>query len=176
MEYFAKEESLKFTESMKTFLETKLQKLSKYIKDLDGRVVLKKEGSLKKLEISLPGNIRSSAVHENYYEAVLIVIHQLEKQLDRYKQVHKTNKRKRNNSLDKLPFNISDYLDNEVPEIDDYKIIEKYISKEIISKEEAIEKMELLGHNFYAFINIENENFSVIYKRLDGQYGCLILN
>ena len=44
MEYFAKEESLKFTDIMKEFMEEKIQKLSKYLHDINGRVVLKKEG------------------------------------------------------------------------------------------------------------------------------------
>ena len=39
--------------------------------------------------------------------------------------------------------------------------------------DEAIEQMELLGHDFFAFYEADNDRFSVIYKRRDGGYGLL---
>jgi putative sigma-54 modulation protein len=172
MEFFAKEESLKFTEPMKEFLLEKLEKLSKYVSSLDGRTVLKKEGNLIKIEITLPGNIRSSASHSDYYEAVLIVVDQLHTQLNKYKDIHKLNKRKT-----KLSSNIAEYFPEELESsIGEYNIIDKHIPAEKMYKEDAVEKMELLGHTFFAFVDIESNNMCVVYKRFDGQYGCLVLS
>jgi putative sigma-54 modulation protein len=39
--------------------------------------------------------------------------------------------------------------------------------------EEAIEQMELLGHDFFVFFNPEDEGINVLYKRHDGNYGLL---
>jgi len=39
--------------------------------------------------------------------------------------------------------------------------------------EDAIAQMEMLGHNFYLFLNIETESACVVYKRQDGDYGLL---
>lgn len=39
--------------------------------------------------------------------------------------------------------------------------------------EEAIEQMELLGHNFFVFFNAADERMSVVYRRNDGDYGLL---
>jgi putative sigma-54 modulation protein len=39
--------------------------------------------------------------------------------------------------------------------------------------EEAIEQMELLGHDFFIFFNPEDEAINVLYKRHDGNYGLL---
>ncbi|HEX8218604.1 MAG TPA: ribosome-associated translation inhibitor RaiA [Chloroflexia bacterium] len=39
--------------------------------------------------------------------------------------------------------------------------------------EEAIEHMELLGHNFYVFWNSDQERVGVIYRRNDGDYGLI---
>ncbi|HET6314060.1 MAG TPA: ribosome-associated translation inhibitor RaiA, partial [Chloroflexia bacterium] len=39
--------------------------------------------------------------------------------------------------------------------------------------EEAIEHMELLGHNFYVFCNSDQERVGVVYRRNDGDYGLL---
>ncbi len=40
-------------------------------------------------------------------------------------------------------------------------------------EEEAIEQMELLGHDFFIFYNTEDAALNVIYKRNDGNYGLL---
>ena len=39
--------------------------------------------------------------------------------------------------------------------------------------EEAITQMELLGHNFFLFMNSETNTLCVIYRRNDGSYGLL---
>jgi len=50
----------------------------------------------------------------------------------------------------------------------------KMIDLKPMSAEEAIEQMELLGHNFFVFLNTENDGINVVYKRLDGNYGLLV--
>lgn len=42
-----------------------------------------------------------------------------------------------------------------------------------MTPEEAIEQMELLGHTFYMFFNIEEEAINVVYKRHENSYGLL---
>ena len=40
-------------------------------------------------------------------------------------------------------------------------------------EEEAIEQMELLGHDFFVFVNAESEGVNVVYRRKDGNFGLL---
>lgn len=40
--------------------------------------------------------------------------------------------------------------------------------------DEAIEQMELLGHDFYLFQNADDHTFSVLYRRRNGDYGLLL--
>lgn len=42
-----------------------------------------------------------------------------------------------------------------------------------MNEEEAVEQMELLGHDFFVFYNPETKGTNVIYKRRDGNYGLL---
>jgi putative sigma-54 modulation protein len=42
-----------------------------------------------------------------------------------------------------------------------------------MAPDEAIEQMELLGHDFYVFYNVEEEGINVLYRRRDGDYGLL---
>ena len=39
--------------------------------------------------------------------------------------------------------------------------------------EEACLQMELLGHNFFVFLNGETEAVNVVYKRRDGSFGLI---
>jgi putative sigma-54 modulation protein len=42
-----------------------------------------------------------------------------------------------------------------------------------MNEDEAIDQMELLGHNFFIFYNVETARIGVLYRREDGNYGVL---
>jgi len=42
-----------------------------------------------------------------------------------------------------------------------------------MDEEEAILQMNLLGHSFFVFNNIETKEVNVIYKRKDDDYGII---
>jgi putative sigma-54 modulation protein len=39
--------------------------------------------------------------------------------------------------------------------------------------EEASEQLELVGHDFFVFVNAENDQTCVLYRRADGDYGLI---
>lgn len=49
----------------------------------------------------------------------------------------------------------------------------KRFSVKPMHPEEAVEQMDLLGHNFFVFWNAEDEKVSVVYRRNDGNYGLI---
>jgi len=49
----------------------------------------------------------------------------------------------------------------------------KRFSVQPMTAEEAIDQMELVGHDFFVFINVEDDGVNVIYRRRDGNYGLL---
>lgn len=42
-----------------------------------------------------------------------------------------------------------------------------------MDEEEAIEQMELLGHDFFIYLNLDSGRANVLYRRKDGNYGLL---
>ena len=40
--------------------------------------------------------------------------------------------------------------------------------------DDAITQMELLGHDFFLFMNAETDALNVLYRRNDGSYGLLV--
>jgi putative sigma-54 modulation protein len=49
----------------------------------------------------------------------------------------------------------------------------KRFAIEPMFEEDALAAMEELGHQFYVFVNAENERISVVYRRTDGDYGVI---
>ncbi len=42
-----------------------------------------------------------------------------------------------------------------------------------MSPEEAVLQMELVGHDFYMFRNIDTDEISIVYRRETGEYGLI---
>jgi len=40
-------------------------------------------------------------------------------------------------------------------------------------EEDAVARMEELGHSFFVFVNAENERVAILYRRRDGDYGLI---
>jgi len=56
---------------------------------------------------------------------------------------------------------------------DDEVVRTKIIEFEPMTEEEALVKIDLLGHDFFAFIDRDTEAFCVLYRRGEGGYGLL---
>jgi putative sigma-54 modulation protein len=50
----------------------------------------------------------------------------------------------------------------------------KEVSVAAMNEEEAVEQMELLGHDFFMFFNPDANQINVVYRRSNGGYGVLI--
>jgi putative sigma-54 modulation protein len=42
-----------------------------------------------------------------------------------------------------------------------------------MSAEEAVLQLELVGHDFFVFRNVDTEIINVVYRRRDGDYGLI---
>ena len=59
-------------------------------------------------------------------------------------------------------------------EEEDHEVIrhKKFVMNPM-SVEEAILRMDLIGHTFFMFINASTDEVNVVYKRSDGKYAVL---
>ena len=72
---------------------------------------------------------------------------------------------------------LSDFVDveNEVEEETEFSIARsKRIPCKPIDVEEAILQMNLVGHQFYLFLDAETNEYNLVYRRRDGGYGLLV--
>lgn len=54
-------------------------------------------------------------------------------------------------------------------------IRKKLFPAEVMSADQAVDQMELVGHDFYLFIDSETNRASVVYRRKGWQYGVIAL-
>lgn len=60
-------------------------------------------------------------------------------------------------------------------EEESYSVIrEKHFAVKPCTVEEAILQMNLLGHSFYLFRNVDSGEIEVVYRRAQGSYGLLV--
>ena len=164
--------NIELTEGLKAAVEDKLNKLEKYFTpDTDVYVTLSVEKERQKAEVTIPakGNyIRSEQVSNDMYVSIDLVEEIIERQIRRY--------RKKLIDKKQAAISFSQAFIEEEDEVQDDEIqivkTKKFAIKPTIP-EEACLQMEMLGHNFYVFLNADTDQVNVVYKRKNGTYGLI---
>ena len=151
--------------------------MSRYLKaDTELFVRLRKERNQRICEITVPMDggvtLRSeSASEDNLFMAIDSALAKLERQILRHRT--KLEKRLREGA----------YKEETAEFIEDiaaYGTGEREIVRtktfpvRPMAVEDAILQMELLGHSFFVFVNIETERTNVLYLRKDGNLGLMV--
>lgn len=164
---------LEITDSMKEYTKEKLKKLEKYTEnpeEINATVIVKIPNHLHKVEITIPMKsiiLRVEEEQEDFYAAIDVVIDKLERQIRKNKTRLQTKKIKETKEF------AFDYIEP-IPEENDNKVLKrKKVEVKPMDEEEAILQMELLGHQFYIYKDIQTNQAAVVYKRKDGNYGVI---
>lgn len=166
-------------DTLKDLLEKKISKFDKYFrKDVYSKVRLAGIGNNKySMEITIISDgihVRAENTSENMYDNIDIVLPKIERQIAKFRK----NLEPR---LNKGAFDAPYIYDTTAPaEADDtYGVPKSALVKKkkfelaMLDVDGAIAEMELLGHDFYVFVNAEDSKTSVLYKRHDGNYGLI---
>ena len=68
---------------------------------------------------------------------------------------------------------LENIVEEEEAEEDEEVVRTKFIYLEPMSIDEAITRMEALGHSFFVYLDEDDSRISVAYKREDGGYGVI---
>lgn len=163
---------LDVTSSIKSYIEEKIGRLDKYFEnpdDITATALIKLRGNNQVVEVTINANkymLRGEETHKDLYAAIDKVSDKMERQIRK----NKTRMSKRVSKGIDIGFN----LDFEEPEENDNIIVKrKVIENKPMDEEEAILQMELSGHEFFAFRNMDTNEVNILYKRKDGNYGIL---
>ena len=116
----------------------------------------------------MKGNIiRAEETSNDMYVSIDLVEEIIERQIKKYK------KKLIDKKQSALSFSEA-FIQEEYEADDDIQIVKtKKFAVKPMDPEEACVQMELLGHNFYVFLNSETEQVNVVYKRKGNTYGLI---
>ena len=174
MRYNMYGKNIEVTEGLRTAVEEKFGKLSRYFtEETEIHVTFSVEKDLQKIEVTIPTKVallRSEVTHDDLYAAIDLVVDKLEDQMRRVKtKLDRTHKEKLSRSL------VWEALEND-PEDEVVFVRTKNITLEEYDLDEAIAKMELLGHSFFIYKDIDDKKTAVVYKRHAGGYGVILID
>ena len=160
MRYLIRGEKIQVTDSIKDYIEEKLSKMDKYLdnpENVEAKILIKVNGVEQRVEVTIQTKgyfLRAEEAHSDLYAAIDLIIDKLERQFRKYK-TKLIDKSRQENIKDN--FDIDETIEEEI-------VKRKKIYLKPMDEEEAIMQMELLGHTFFVFKNIETDTICVIYK------------
>lgn len=159
---------------VKDYVEKKLSKLDKFFKEeAEARVVLGKIKDNDYIEASIyaAGMIyRAEVTDADMFAAIDKIIDVIERQIRKNKT--RLEKKIKKEALDDIMINGGNFDDEEDNSEFDIVKTKRFIVKPM-SVEEAILQMNLLGHSFFIFKNMDTDEMNIVYKRKDKKYAVI---
>jgi putative sigma-54 modulation protein len=174
MEIIVTSRSGELSDGMKDYAAKKLKKLEKLLPKIDTiHITEAKERAWHIIEMTVDANgllIRSQDRDTEMRTAIDQVIDKLERQIKKYRQ--KMNSHSRQGVSEALGEELAQ-AEVETEESEGRLIKTKRFLMKPMSAEEAAAEMELLGHDFFLFINAASEKVNLLYRRRDKNYGLI---
>lgn len=178
IKYSIRGENLEVTEAIRDYVVSKLEKIEKYFQpeqELDARINLKVyREKTAKVEVTIPlGSItlRAEDVSQDMYGSIDLVTDKIERQIRKNKtKIERKNKNKNKVATGQL---FTDALVEDSNIVQSKVVRSKQIDLKPMDLEEAILQMDLLGHDFFIYVDVEDQTTNVIYRREDGEIGLL---
>lgn len=164
--------NLVITEAIKDQVEKKLSKFDKYFKsDVEAHATFSTQKNNHIVELTIPlksgSFFRAEGRTEDMYASIDEAIEKIAKQMKK----HKTKIEKRFHANESIKFEAIPETNEKEEEVSIVKT--KRFAVKPMHPEEAVLQMELLGHDFFVFLNGETEEVNVVYKRRDGDFGLI---
>lgn len=183
--------NITISERDKEYAEKKLGKLDRYLPNIiEARIELGNEKNKNKEQPVAQLTVRNNRgvilraedkKQQDLRAAIDVVVDKMYRQIERYKgKVRRRSNPKWGEIVVEEELNTVEEAPVETLEVEDYDnepktevVRRKEVALTPMSEREAIDQMELLGHNFFLFYNGESQSVNVLYRREDGQYGVL---
>jgi len=189
-------DNLRLTDDLEEFVQKKLSKLERYMPNIESVYVeLSQQNSHRGPDI-----VTAQITIRHDRGAILRTEEKLDKQdynsiktaitnasdkmyrrIRRFKGKPRSKRLRERYAMTQEEFSMAEPLPDDIfPEVEEAETViepqvirRKVVGVTAMNEEEAIEQMELLGHNFFIFFNADNNVINVVYKRANGGYGLL---
>lgn len=176
-------QNLELTTRLQNYVEKKTSRLDRYMPNLtEIQVALSQENTRSAqqrqvAEITIRDErgtiLRAEERNSDIFAAIDQVTDKLYRQIERYRGKQKD--RYRGGKAEEMilgePLPIEE--DEDAAGESQHIVRRKRFPLHPMSPDEAVDQMELLGHDFYIFFNSDDEAINLLYRRHDGNYGML---
>ena len=164
--------NLEVTPGLRAAVEEKIGKLDRYFNpDTEVTVTMSIQKERQNIEVTIPVKgtlLRAEESSNDMYVSIDLVEEVIERQHKKYK--NKLIDKKQAAAAFTPQFLEEDHNDQD----DEIRIVKtKRFGMKPMDPEEACFQMELLGHNFYVFLNADTDEVNVVYKRKGNTYGLI---
>lgn len=177
------------SDRIRDYVEKKVGKLDRYLTDIEEtRVEISQESTKSAkdrniVQITIRANrgtiLRAEDRSEAIYASIDTAVDKIHRQIARYKGKRIARWHGQQNS--KRPEDeVLPALEEEVLEVpgaetepEGHIVRTKHFFVNPMNEDEAVEQMELLGHDFFVFYNADAGRINIVYRRGDGNYGVL---
>lgn len=159
------------SERLKGLIEKKVGKLDRFFeKPASAKIVCTANKDRQKMEINLSCGkmfVRSEVETDNMYSNLDVCLAKLEKQIIKYGEKFDINKFKKDVGYE------FEYFD-EMPLFNLPKISKRKTYELVpMSEEDALIQMDLVGNDFFVFLNSKIGKVCLLYKKADGSVGLI---
>jgi putative sigma-54 modulation protein len=190
MELTFRSRHVPITDSLRKYASRKLSRLSRYLPLVDETIIdLEQEGGenahryVVQLTVNCDGTyLRAEERGSRLLPALDAAADVLTRQVRRYKEkVYRSDRHlmaREAATVGKVA------APEEVEEEEEQEVDEEIVLGRVVrvkrfhvkpmTEEEAIEQMELLGHDFFIFFDADADTYALLYRRRDGTYGMII--
>lgn len=163
---YIEKRAAKFDRHLSNIAETKVEVTEEKTKSKDSRYVIE-------ITLDLQGTLlRSEERAGDIFSAVDLAVETMDRQILRYKGRLQGRKRRKSGTQEaEAAVAEPEPSPDEAPSGGLVKV--KRFAVKPMSPEEAIDQMDLLGHDFYVFFNDRSEQVNVVYRRKGGGYGLI---
>jgi putative sigma-54 modulation protein len=172
--------NVEITDRLREYVEKKMGRLDRYLPTIDeARVELSTararsagDRQVAQLTVRSKGSIlRAEEKTSDIFTSIDAVLDKMYRQIARYKGKRHGRGRAAMQG-EALPIELEEFEEEE--EAGPQRIVRtKRFHLVPMDEEEAIEQMELLGHDFFVFFNASYGEINVLYRRRDGDYGLI---
>jgi putative sigma-54 modulation protein len=172
---------------MEEYVEKKIGKLERYLPIIDeARMELSQEETrsaqhrmIAQLTVRSRGKVlRAEERDQDLFAAIDLVAEKMQRQITRFKDRLYSKGQMRGAETVRVPeaaeavVEVEAVAEAEVEPVGSI-VRTKTFAMTPMNPEEAIEQMELLGHDFFVFYNSDVDGINVLYRRRSGDYGLL---
>ena len=178
MELRVTSKNMEISDGERQYLEKKLGRLAHHLPNItESTVEITRENTKEpqnRYVVQVTLNSRGTLLRgEVRAPALAAAIDNVADVLDRQIERFKGRRYDRGRREGERPEEIGSTVSEEEGEETERLVKTKRFSVKPMSVDEAIEQMELLGHEFFLFVNPDSNKFNVVYRRKDGNYGLL---